>query len=200
MTKKAVVLLVEGFEEVEAVTPVDYLRRAGIEVTTAAVSVGNALAVKGARGIAINADTTLEELSVKNESAFWDAVIIPGGMPGAVNIASSKEACALIAEAAAAGKWVCAICASPAIVLAPLGLLAGRKFTCYPGFEEKVSGNGAANGGEWTGESVVVDGNAGSGGIITSRSAGTAGVFAITVIRQLLGNAEADKIAKAVII
>jgi 4-methyl-5(b-hydroxyethyl)-thiazole monophosphate biosynthesis len=120
MMKKAVVLLAEGFEEVEAVTPIDYLRRAGIEVTVAAIGVaaigaaaiGNGLAVKGARGITVNADTTLRELAGQTD---WDAVVIPGGMPGASNIAASKEAGALIAETAAAGKLICAICASPAV-------------------------------------------------------------------------------------
>ena len=179
--KKAIVLLAEGFEEIEAVTPIDYLRRAGVEVTAAAVS-GN-LPVKGARGITVHADTTL------HEADGYDAVIIPGGMPGAANIAASPEAGALITAMAAAGKLVCAICASPAVVLAPLGLLSGRQFTCYPGMEEKVQG------GRWTADRVVIDGN-----IITSRSAGTAGEFAVAVIGQLVGKAEGEKIAKAVLL
>jgi 4-methyl-5(b-hydroxyethyl)-thiazole monophosphate biosynthesis len=185
MTKKAVVLLAEGFEEVEAVTPIDYLRRAGIEVTIAAVCGG--LAVKGARGVTVNADTTLRELGQK--AAAWDAVVIPGGMPGASNIAASKEVGALIAEAAAEGKQVCAICASPAVVLAPLGLLSGKRFTCYPGMEEKVRDA------KWTDGNVVIDGN-----IITSRGAGTAGEFAVAIIGRLLGEAEGDRIAKAVLL
>jgi 4-methyl-5(b-hydroxyethyl)-thiazole monophosphate biosynthesis len=185
MMKKAVLLLAEGFEEVEAVTPIDYLRRAGVEVTVAAV--GGTLAVKGARGVTVNADTTLREVGQK--AAPWDAVVIPGGIPGASNIAASKEAGALIAEAAAAGKQVCAICASPAVVLAPLGLLSGKKFTCYPGMEEKVSD------GKWTEDRVAIDGN-----IITSRGAGTAGEFAVAVIGQLLGGTEGDKIAKSVLL
>jgi 4-methyl-5(b-hydroxyethyl)-thiazole monophosphate biosynthesis len=111
-------------------------------------------------------------------------------MPGASNIAASKEAGALIAETAAAeGKQVCAICASPAVVLAPLGLLSGKKFTCYPGMEEKVSD------GKWTEGRVVIDGN-----IITSRGAGTAGEFAVAVIGQLLGDEAGDKIAASVLL
>jgi 4-methyl-5(b-hydroxyethyl)-thiazole monophosphate biosynthesis len=195
MTKNAIVLLAEGFEEVEAITPIDYMRRAGIDVTVAAI--GKNLSVKGARGITVIADDTLQELVriEKADAASWDAVVIPGGMPGAANIAASKEASALIREMAAAGKLVCAICASPVIVLAPLGLLSGRKFTCYPGMEEKVEASVRATGATWTDEHVVIDGN-----FITSRGAGTAGEFAIAIITQLLGKEEGNKIAKTVLL
>jgi 4-methyl-5(b-hydroxyethyl)-thiazole monophosphate biosynthesis len=187
MSKNVVALLAEGFEEVEAVTPIDYLRRAGIDVTIAAIgtaAAGGNLSVKGARGITLNADAVL-----KNLKQDWDAVIIPGGMPGATNIAASKEAGALITKMDADGKLICAICASPAVVLAPLGLLSNKKFTCYPGMEERVQGA------TWTDQPVVTDGN-----IITSRGAGTAGAFAIAIISKLLSQAEGDKIAKAVLL
>ena len=187
MKKNVIILLAEGFEEVEAVTPIDYLRRAGAEVTIAAI--GADRAVKGARGITVYTDATLGELVNQGKSASWDAVIIPGGMAGAENLAASKEAGGLIGEMAAAGKMICAICAAPAVVLSPLGLLAGKKFTCYPGLEEKVTG------GTWTDESVAIDGS-----LITSRAAGTAGKFAIAIITRLLGEAEGDKVAKAVLL
>ena len=189
MEKTALVLLAEGFEEVEAVTPIDYLRRAGIDVTTAAIR-GN-LAVKGARGITITAETTLKDLVGQGKAGgdHWDAVVVPGGIPGAPNIAASMDASALIAGMASAGKLVCAICASPAVVLAPLGILAGKKFTCYPGMEGKVLD------GRWIDEPVVMDGN-----IVTSRGAGTSGLFAVTIIGRLLGEAAGDKIAKTVLL
>lgn len=192
MQKNAIVLLAEGFEEVEAITPIDYLRRAGIAVTIAAVGNSGALSVKGARGITVNADAALSGLIQQGraDAAAWDAVIIPGGIPGATNIAASPEAGALITAMAAAGKLVCAICASPALALAPLGLLSGRKFTCYPGMEEKVQDTST-----WTDECVAIDGN-----IITSRGAGTAGKFAIAIIGQLLTEAEGNKIAQAVLL
>jgi len=187
MTKKAIVLLADGFEEVEAVTPIDYLRRAGIEVTTAAI--GDSLTVKGRwGGLKVTADTTLAKLA-NGGTGGWDAVILPGGMPGAENLAASKETAALLNEMAAAGKLICAICASPAVVLSPLGLLKGKKFTCYPGMEEKVKD------GKWLQERVVVDGN-----IITSRSAGTAGEFAVAIIEKLLDGAAAKKVAEMVLI
>jgi 4-methyl-5(b-hydroxyethyl)-thiazole monophosphate biosynthesis len=189
MPKKAIVLLAGGFEEVEAITPVDYLRRSGIEVTTAAI--GGNLTVKGARGVPVNADTTLGELAKQGKAAAasWDAVILPGGMPGATNLAASQETGALVGEMAAAGKWVCAICASPAVVLAPLGVLSGKRFTCYPGMEAQVRD------GKWSAGPVVIDGN-----IITSRGAGTAGAFAVAIIGKLAGDAEAKKVAESVLL
>ena len=187
MTKKAIILLADGFEEVEAVTPIDYLRRAGVEVTTAAI--GDSLTVKGRwSSLKVIADTTLAELA-KGGTSGWDAVILPGGMPGAANLAASKETGALLKEMAADGKLICAICASPALVLSTHGLLAGKKFTCYPGMEEKVKD------GKWSEDRAVIDGN-----IITSRGAGTAGEFAIAIIEKLLDKAAGEKIAETVLL
>jgi 4-methyl-5(b-hydroxyethyl)-thiazole monophosphate biosynthesis len=187
MTKKAIVLLANGFEEVEAVTPIDYLRRAGVEVTTAAIT--DSLTVKGRwGGLKVTADTTLNEVT-KQGTGGWDAVILPGGMPGAENLAASKETGTLLKSMAAEGKLICAICASPAVVLSPLGLLKSKRFTCYPGMEEKVKD------GEWSDKRVVVDGN-----VITSRGAGTAGEFAIAIIEKLIDEVAADKIADAVLL
>jgi len=186
MSKKAIVLLAEGFEEVEALTPIDYLRRAGVEVTAAAI--GDSLTVKGRwTGLKVTADAPLAEIA--KGGSGWDAVILPGGMPGASNLAASKETGALLKDMAACGKLICAICASPALVLSPLGLLAGKKFTCYPGMEEKVKD------GKWQEDRVVIDGN-----IITSRGAGTAGEFAIAIIEKLIDKAAAQKIADAVLL
>lgn len=151
MAKKAVVLLADGFEEVEAVTPIDFLRRAGIEVTTAGVTGKTA---EGGHGVTIQADVSLKKL--KGE---YDAVIVPGGKGGAENIASSKEAVQLLKEYAGAGKLVAALCASPGVVLAPNGLLDGKKATCYPGFEKNFPQSA-----QFSEERTVRDGN-----LITSR-------------------------------
>jgi 4-methyl-5(b-hydroxyethyl)-thiazole monophosphate biosynthesis len=183
MAKRALIFLAEGFEEVEAVTPIDYLRRAGVEVTIAAV--GDGEIVTGSHGIPVKA--TLGNLT--KGAASWDAVILPGGMPGASNLAASKELGAFLKEMAAAGKWVCAICAAPAVVLSPLGLLAGKNFTCYPGMESQVTGA------LWSGDRVVIDGN-----IITSRGAGTAGNFAAAIIEELVSKEAGEKIAKSVLL
>jgi 4-methyl-5(b-hydroxyethyl)-thiazole monophosphate biosynthesis len=184
MSNKALVFLADGFEEVEAVTPIDYLRRAGIEVTTASVS-GNKT-VTGAHDLSIAADVLIGELPAETA---WDVLICPGGMPGASNLAASVAVNALLKAQAAAGRWIAAICAAPAVVLAPLGLLSGRRFTCYPGMEDRVSGA------HWSAGKVVTDGN-----IVTSRGAGTAGLFAATVIGKVLNQGEAEKIAKSVLL
>jgi len=189
---KALVLLADGFEDVEAVTPIDYLQRAGIEVTTVSISESLTVTSKWG-GIKVSACTTLAELEKQGTDGF-DAVILPGGMPGSTNLASSKGTGSLVKNMAAAGKTVCAICAAPALVLAPLGLLAGKNFTCYPGMEEKVNA-ACCDGGKWSDSRVVTDGN-----IITSRGAGTAGEFAAAIIEKLLDKAAAKKIADAVLL
>jgi 4-methyl-5(b-hydroxyethyl)-thiazole monophosphate biosynthesis len=191
MAKKVLVFLAEGLEEVEAVTPIDYLRRAGIEVTSA--SIGPNKTVKGAHGISLMADTSITELGAGKRLSpdAWDALVIPGGQPGADNLAACAPVGKLYQEMAAAGKTIAAICASPAVVLAPLGLLSGKKCTCYPGLEAKLS----AGGGKPSKDKVVVDGN-----LITSRGPGTAHAFALALIEKLSGPAEAKKLAAAALL
>jgi 4-methyl-5(b-hydroxyethyl)-thiazole monophosphate biosynthesis len=114
-------------------------------------------------------------------------------MPGASNLAASKEVCTLLKKMAAEKKLICAICASPAVVLAPLGLLNGKDFTCYPGMEKKLPPELMSG---FTGDRatrVVVDGN-----IITSRGAGTAGEFAIAIIEELIDETTARKVMETV--
>lgn len=188
MAKKAIVLLAGGFEEVEAVTPVDYLRRAGIEVYCVAVGENP---VTGSHGIVLQADAVLAEMMAEGPSPLcesFDAVLLPGGMAGAGNLAASKEAGALI-SAMARKKLVAAICASPAVVLAPLALLQGRRFTCFPGMEERVSGA------EWSEDRVVIDGN-----IITSRAAGTAAAWSAAIIEKLEGPQAAKELSDSVLL
>jgi 4-methyl-5(b-hydroxyethyl)-thiazole monophosphate biosynthesis len=192
MAKKVIVLLAEGFEEVEAVTSIDFLRRGGLEVTIAAVGEGGA--VTGSHGITVKAETTLGELAGKKTGASWDAVVCPGGLPGAANLAASKEVGALLTETARSGKWVCAICAAPAFVLAPLGLLAGKKFTGYPDSEKSVPST-PSKGAVYSGEKVVVDGN-----ILTSRGPGTAGFFAAAIVGRLVSEAEEKKLLQAALL
>jgi 4-methyl-5(b-hydroxyethyl)-thiazole monophosphate biosynthesis len=192
MAKKALVLLAPGFEEVEAVTPIDYLRRAGVEVTTAAVGgVGESRDLAGSHGITVRADTTLAALvaeagGIPGLCRALDAVVLPGGMPGASNLAASADTAALLKAMTQEDKVVAAICASPALVLAPLGLLKGKRFTCFPGMEQGLEGI-------WSKHPIVADGN-----LITSRGAGTAGVFAIAAINLLEGDMASKEIAKSV--
>lgn len=182
--KTACLLLADGFEEVEALLPVDYLRRAGIDVVTAGVT---AAAVKGSHGIKVFAD--IANLSEIDRSREFDAIIVPGGMPGASHIAASSSARALILRHYHAGKLIAAICAAPAVVLhGGCGILKGRKFTGYPGTEGKVEE------GIFTAGRVVEDGN-----IITARAAGCAAEFSFAIIRRLEGEAAVSKLAGAVL-
>jgi 4-methyl-5(b-hydroxyethyl)-thiazole monophosphate biosynthesis len=166
--KKVAVLLADGFEEVEVITSVDFLRRAGIEVVLTSISELN---ITGCHDVVILADTTLDALGDD-----LDGIILPGGMPGASNLAQSEKLIAYLRKMNNSHKLLAAICAAPALVLGEARLLEGRKFTCYPGFENKITG------GDFSTESVVLDGN-----ILTSRGPGTAAEFAIAIIEYLLG-------------
>jgi protein deglycase len=180
--KTAVIILAEGFEEVEALTPADYLRRAGISVTLAGVG---GKEISGSHGIRVIADNRIEALG-----ADFDCVVVPGGMPGSKNIAGSAAAVALIRGALAGGKIVAAICAAPAVVLGnAAGVLEGRRYTCFPGMERECAA------GEFRPERVVVDGN-----LITSRAAGTAGEFSIAIVEAMVGTKEARELAERVLL
>ena len=173
--KRVAVLLADGFEEVEGLTQVDFLRRSGLDVTALGVT---GKLVTGGHDIRIDTDMRVEEAQ-----GPFDAVVIPGGKPGAENIASSEASTALIREVYEKGELVAAICAAPAVVLEPMGILEGRKATCFPGFEvrfEKAS---------FVEDRVVRDGK-----IITSRGPGTAGEFAVAIVRFLLGEEKAEEL------
>ncbi|MCE5256512.1 MAG: DJ-1/PfpI family protein [Spirochaetaceae bacterium] len=181
--KKACVLIADGSEEIEALTPVDYLRRAGIEVTLVGL---RGFQVKGARGIVITANAVLESVC----DILFDALIIPGGMPGASNIAASAKAVEMIKRHYREGKIVAAICAGPAVVLqGACGLLDGKRFTAFPGTESQVPR------GIFVPDRVVRDGT-----IITSRGPGTAGEFAVSIIECLSGRQAAQSVAEAVLL
>ena len=166
--KRAVVLLADGFEEVEAITQIDFLRRAGVETVVAGVTGRD---VVGGHDIRVNTDITVDEY---NDD--FDAVVIPGGAKGAENIARTEEAMRLIRRALQEGKLVAAICAAPGVVLGANGLLGTRRFTAYPGFEKQ------ATSGAFSEERVVVDGS-----LITSRGPGTAAEFAEAIVTRLVG-------------
>ena len=140
-----IVLLAEGFEELEALSPVDILRREGIDVKTVGIA---GIEVRGTHGITVRADMTADEVN----EAEVSAVIFPGGMPGSLNLDASPYADRFIAAALKNGGHIAAICAAP-LVLGRRGLLRGKRATCFPGFEGELTGARA------TGEAVVTDGN-----------------------------------------
>lgn len=179
--KKVSVFLADGFEEIEGLTVVDILRRAGVEVTT--VSVMGRQEIKGAHGIEVKADILIEEM----DFCATDMLVLPGGMPGTLNLKN----CAVLRELLLAydkeEKRIAAICAAPS-VLGGLGLLKGRKACCYPSFEEQLDT-----------DKVVFDAVAVAGHITTSRGMGTAIPFALELTGQLCGREKAEEIKESII-
>ena len=173
-------LLAEGFEEIEALAPVDLLRRAGVEVVT--VSIEKERVVTGARGVPVMADIFFEEL---NEEKM-QMVILPGGYPGYENLAKDERVANLLKRAYAKEIDIAAICGAPSI-LGGLDLLKGRVATCYPNMEHLL-------GCEHSLEDVVEDGP-----FITSRGAGTALEFALALVARLKGRKVAEELRKGIV-
>lgn len=181
--KKVYIYLANGFEEVEAITPIDFLRRAGADVTT--VAVGKKLTVTGSHGIDVLADKMIEDIDVNDA----DMIVLPGGFPGYQNLAVNNTLTTHIDAMIKSGRLVGAICGAPAAILGNRGYLEGKKATCYPGMEDMLTGAVVCT------DSVCVDGN-----VITSRSAGTATDFAMALVKVLLGEGEYTKLKKAVVL
>ncbi|MDR0422627.1 MAG: DJ-1/PfpI family protein [Proteiniphilum sp.] len=167
--KKVALFLANGFEEIEALATVDILRRARIVVET--VSVSDTKTVTGAHSVPVIADKAFQEADFSEV----DVLVLPGGMPGAKNLNEHEGLGKLITKFNGEGKRIAAICAAP-MVLGTLGLLADRRATCYPGFEDRLAGA------QTTGEDVVVDGN-----ITTGKGPGLAFDFALRLVEQIAG-------------
>ena len=174
-------LLGTGFEETEAIAPLDLLRRAGVEVMTVGI---NGKIIQGSHGIGVEADILLEEMDL----TAMDMIVLPGGLGGVASIRASKAAMDAVRFAWENGKYTAAICAGPT-VLADLGIPNGKKATCYPGCE---SGMGSA---------VMVDAAAVTDGrLITGTSAGCAIAFGLALIAALKGQDAADAVEKQIVI
>lgn len=176
------VFLADGFEEVEALTPVDVLRRSGLLVKT--VSISDVPTVTGSHGVTIIADTIFSDLDKKS----IEMIILPGGMPGATHLDSNKEVGDLLMEFAHNSKPISAICAAP-MVLGKRGLLLNKKATCYPGFEKFLSGA------QYTKALVEVDGN-----IITGKGPGAAMEFAFTIAEKYIGKEKTEELKDTMMI
>lgn len=174
-------LLGTGFEETEAIAPLDLLRRAGVSVATVGL---NGKTIFGGHGIGVNADMEIGEMDLTN----LDMIILPGGLGGVASIRACTAAMEAIRFAWENGKYVAAICAGPT-VLADLGITDGKNATCYPGCESQM---GNAN---MVCEAAVRDGK-----LITGTSAGCAIPFGLALIEALKGQAEADRIAAQIVI
>jgi protein deglycase len=179
--KKICIPLADGFEEIEAVTLIDVLRRAGFSVKTCGL---NGLLVRGSHDIAVTADIPIDQAL----EGAWDLIVMPGGMPGATNLRDDERVGKLLEKTAKAGGYVGAICAAP-IALAHFGFLKGKKATSYPGFGEQMPGA------EYRNERIVFDGK-----VLTSRAPGTAMEFALAITELLAGIEKADELRKQMLI
>ena len=171
--------LANGFEEVEALCPLDLLRRAGLEVTT--VGIGGE-AVVGSHGIQVQAD--IPDTMYRDSKP--EMVILPGGMPGTTHLDGSPTVERALRAAAANNAYLAAICAAP-MVLGKRGYLEGKRATCFPGFEEHLTGA------EATGESVVIDGR-----VITAKGMGVALEFGLALVSVLCGEDKAQELRRTV--
>lgn len=172
--------LADGFEELEAIAPIDILRRADIEVVTVGVT-GDV--INGRHGIKVTADCLIENIELSDK---LEGVILPGGLPGATNLEESDGVQKAIDFAASEGKLVCAICAAPQI-LGHKGLLKGKEAIAYPGFEDELEGAIISK------DFVAVDGN-----FITAKGAGVATDFGFEIVAAIKGREVSDKIKAAI--
>lgn len=173
------VFLANGFEETEAIAPIDILRRNGRDVVT--VGIGEEV-ITSSHGVTVVPDVTEVDITMSDEI---EMIVLPGGMPGTLNLEKSRTVQDAIDYCAANGKFIAAICAAPSVI-GKKGLLKGKKATCFPGFEDFLEGA------DFTGAPVEHDGN-----IITARGAGVAIQFGLKLVEVLSGKAAADKIGEA---
>ncbi len=178
---KVYVFLANGFEEVEAFAPVDILRRGGVEVVL--VSITASRSVETSHGVTIEADCHIADANLSDA----DMLVLPGGMPGASNLMESNEVCSALKAQHEAGKLIGAICAAP-MVLGRLGILEGKRATCYPGFEQYLDGATP------TCEMVTVDGN-----VTTGKGPGAAMAFGYQLLSNFVPNEDVEALKKGMI-
>lgn len=182
MMKTIFVFLADGFEEIEAITPIDVLRRAGLNVQT--VSVMEEQIVAGAHGIPVVADKMFADIHLEDA----EMLLLPGGLPGATNLDAHQGLSDMIMAFASEGKALAAICAAP-LVFGNRGLLQGKKATCYPGFESYLTGA------EYTAALVEIDGN-----FITAKGPGAAMDFAFAIVEKYCGIEKVNELKSGMMI
>jgi 4-methyl-5(b-hydroxyethyl)-thiazole monophosphate biosynthesis len=174
--------LATGFEEIEAVAPMDVFRRAGINLTT--VSITEDIVVTGAHNIGVEADEMFDEMDFSGDFLIY----LPGGMPGTTNLDNHEGLKALLTQQLAKGKKVAAICAAPSI-LGKMGVLKDKEAVCYPGFESQL-----------TGAKIPETNMAKSDNILTAKGPGVAIPFALKIVEELKGKQVAEEVAAAMIL
>lgn len=177
--KRVLILLAPGFEEIEAVTTIDILRRAGVEVIVAGTVEGP---IEGSRRVKLLADLSIEKVA----GGDYDMIILPGGQPGTDNLAADVRVRRILSEATAKEKYISAICAAPSI-LAAAGLLGGKKATSHPSVQARMQGV------DYSEARVVIDGR-----WVTSRSPGTAMEFAFALVQLLVGEEKVKEVNRGV--
>lgn len=198
--KKVWVILADGFEDVEAITPIDYLRRAGIEVKLVGL---DSASVSTSHGVRLEAEVLLKDvldevssqlvgtevspIASASAGTLPDAIVLPGGLPGSKSLAASRMLQGLVQKVWNIGGIVSAICAAPALVLGSWGLLTDKKWTGYPGFGEDFANKPVH-------DRVVVDGN-----LITARAAGCAEEFSFALIEALCGKEVREKVSSDIL-
>ena len=178
--------IADGTEEMEAVIIVDVLRRAGAEVCVASV-MANRKTIKASRGVKIEADYLLAECPHDK----WSLIALPGGMPGAEHLQQSVELMTIIQNQLEAQRWLAAICAAPAVVLGRHNLLTRFNATCHPAFRQELSRYAETV----SDDAVVIDKH-----LITSQGAGTAMLFALTLVAKLFDDQKATEIAAGMVV
>jgi len=178
---KIAIFLATGFEEIEALTVVDLLRRVHVDIDMVSIT-GEKKAI-GSHGIVVETDKIINQLNFSE----YDMLVLPGGMPGTLNLESCEVLMAQVEAFYSQGKNIAAICAAPSI-LGHKGMLAGKKACCYPGFEKDLTGANVSE------EPVCVDGT-----IITARGMGCAIAFGLKIVEILLGEEASRKLAEGII-
>ena len=180
--KKVFIFLADGFEEIEAIAPIDILRRAELDVVT--VSISDSKTVTGAHGIKVEADQLFTETTFGEN----DYYVLPGGYDGMLNLSAHQGVNELLKKQHSEGKKLAAICASPS-VLGKLGILEGKEAICYPGFEGKLTGAVISK------KSVVEDGN-----VVTGKGPGVAVQFALKIVESLKGKETASQVSDSLML
>jgi 4-methyl-5(b-hydroxyethyl)-thiazole monophosphate biosynthesis len=183
MAKKILIPIAHGTEEIEAVCLVDTLRRANLDVTVA--SIQDTLQITASRGVKITADVLLADC----QGQTYDMIALPGGMPGSTHLAQCPPLISMLKQQAQAGLWYAAICAAPALVLRPNGLLKGIKATCYPAMLDQLDPEYASQ------QGVVIDQPC-----VTGQGPGYAIEFSLALIEVLVGRQERKAVAEAMLV
>lgn len=189
MAKTAAVFFADGFEEIEGLSPVDYLRRAGVEVTTVGVvgkPFNDTMIVTSSHKIPIITDTTLDSYLAEHKDNLPDCVVCPGGSVGADNLAATKPLLEFLEKCFDAGKLTAALCASPAVVLGKTKIPENKKWTCYPGMETESNPEYLAG---YSNKVFITDEN-----LVTGRGPGASEEFAMELVKILAGQEIFDKV------